>query len=124
MIIMLWTPFAAELLLSLEVLTNVLEPSCGSGHLSKVFEKAGVKVTSYDLIDRGYGLRGIDFLKDVHSWNGDIVTNPPYKYVRQFIEHALEIVSVGRKVCIFAKTLLLESKGRKEMFKKYQPKKI
>jgi hypothetical protein len=75
-------PKAAELLLDLETFSkNIWECSCGEGHLSKVFEKAGYVVKSTDLINRGYGEPGIDFLdKNIKEWTGDIITNPPYKY--------------------------------------------
>ena len=42
-------PRAAELLLELEHFENILEPACGEGHLSRVFEKAGIKTTSSNL---------------------------------------------------------------------------
>lgn len=34
-------PRAAELLLQVETFSNIWEPACGGGHLSKVLEKAG-----------------------------------------------------------------------------------
>lgn len=61
---------------------RVLEPACGEGHLSKRLEEFGYSVLSTDLVDRGYGKGGVDFLKDyneANKWDGDIVTNPPYK---------------------------------------------
>ena len=88
-------PKAAKLLLELETFNNILEPSCGEGHLSKVFENAGIKVTSSDLIDRGYG--DIKNFFDYSKWDGDIVTNPPYKYALEFIEHALKIIPNYKK---------------------------
>ena len=74
-------PKAADLLLELETFSpNIWECACGEGHLSKVFEKAGHIVKSTDLMDRGFGETGIDFLSiDNLEWNGDIITNPPYK---------------------------------------------
>ena len=73
-------PKAADLLLELETFApDIWECACGEGHLSKVFEKAGHKVKSTDLMDRGFGETGIDFLSiDNLEWNGDIITNPPY----------------------------------------------
>ena len=50
-------PKAGELLLELELFENILEPSCGEGHLSEAFIKNGIQVTSSDLIDRGYGIQ-------------------------------------------------------------------
>lgn len=55
---------------------------------------------------------------------GDIITNPPYKYAREFVEHALEIIPDGRKVAMFLKIQFLETKGRRELFEKYPPKTV
>ena len=117
-------PVAGEWLLKLEKLNNkIWEPSCGEGHLSKVFENAGHDVFSSDLIDRGYGVQ-MDFLEQKKSFNGDIVTNPPYKYAKEFIEKSIELVSEGNKVCMFLKIQFLEGKARKKLFELYPPKMI
>ena len=119
-IIMLLTPKAVELLLEVEKFNkNIWECACGEGHISKVLEDAGYEVCSTDLVDRGYGTGGIDFLKEVREWNGDIITNPPYKYAKEFVEHALRTVKDGAKVAMFLKLTFLESKSRKELFAKY-----
>ena len=56
-------PKVTELLLELEQFNNkILEPACGEGHISEVLKAHGYDVTSTDLIDRGYGRGGIDFL--------------------------------------------------------------
>lgn len=57
-------------------------------------------------------------------WDGDIITNPPYKYGEKFVERALELVSDGRKVAMFLKLQFLEGKARKELFQKYPPKTV
>lgn len=49
---------------------------------------------------------------------GDIVTNPPYKIAKEFIERALKIIQPGRKVCMFLKLTFLEGKERKQFFLK------
>lgn len=113
-------PKAAELLLELETFENILEPSCGEGHLSKVFADAGLKVTSSDLVDRGYGTKKSFF--DYEKWNGDIITNPPYKYGLEFVEHALNIIPEGNKVAMFLKIQFLEGKKRKKLFVSNPPK--
>lgn len=100
----------------------IWECSCGGGHLSKRLEEYGYKVKSTDLIDRGYGKGGVDFLTYNEKWNGDILTNPPYKYAKEFIEHAMDIIYDGCRVFMFLKVQFLEGKARKELFKKYPPK--
>jgi hypothetical protein len=110
-------PIAAKLLIDCVILNkNIWECSCGSGHLSKIFIDNGFNVKSTDLIDRGFGESGIDFLSCTEKFNGDIVTNPPYKYAVNFIKKALELISTGNKVCMFLKLQFLESKNRKKLF--------
>lgn len=118
-------PKAVEMLLELETFNkNILEPCCGEGHISKVLEQNGHNVTSYDLVDRGYGKTGINFLEYNEHFNGDIITNPPYSMAQEFVEHALDIVDDGCKVAMFLKLTFLESTSRRDMFNKYPPKKV
>lgn len=118
-------PFAAELLLQEETFcADIWEPACGEKHLSKVFERHGYNVRSSDIIDRCgneiYDFLGMDNLK----WNGDIITNPPYKYAVDFIYKALSIIPDGRKVAMFLKVTFLEGKERKNLFLTFPPKVI
>lgn len=119
-------PKAAELLLEVEPdLNNIWECACGEGHLAKIFKEHNKLGLATDLIYRGYGNPNpIDFLTYDDYWNGDIVTNPPYKYAKEFIEKALSLVDNGRKVCMFLKVQFLEGKERKNFFKEYPPKTI
>lgn len=116
-------PKATEWLLKLERFEGpILEPSCGEGHISKILIDEGYQVVSRDLIDRGYGSVA-DFLsKDNTEWNGDIVTNPPYKYAQEFVEKALEIIPEGHKVAMFLKLQFLEGKHRRMLFESMPPK--
>lgn len=118
-------PIAAELLLQQEVFIDLIwEPACGEKHLSKVFEKAGNIVRSSDIVNR-CGNEVFDFLsEDNKKWDGDIVTNPPYKYAKEFVEKAIDIVPDGRIVAMFLKLQFLEGKQRKALFEKYPPKTI
>ena len=118
-------PKAAEWLIKLEDLDhNIYEPACGQGHISKVLEAHGFNVKSTDLIDRGYGVGGIDFLKYQDTFDGDIVTNPPYSLAQEFVEHALQVVSDGHKVCMFLKVQFLEGKSRKKLFTETPPRRV
>lgn len=118
-------PIAAKLLLEVEPgLNNIWECACGEGHLSRVFDKAGTLGKATDLIDRNYGTVEDFLLNTEHYHNGDIVTNPPYKYAQEFVEKALSKVDEGRKVCMFLKVLFLETQKRKELFIKFPPKVI
>ena len=117
-------PKAMELLLGEEIFApHVWECACGEGHLSKVLEKHGYDVKSTDLIYRGYGSQE-DFLKAERGFDGDIITNPPYKFAQQFVEKALRTVKPGRKVAMFLKLTFLEGKGRKQFFLDNPPKTV
>lgn len=118
-------PKATELLLEEEKFSNkVWECACGEGHMSKVLQSHGYEVLSTDLINRGYGAGGIDFLECNEKVSFDIITNPPYKYAKEFVFKALELIEKGNKVAMFVKLTFLETKGRKELFLKYPPKSI
>lgn len=118
-------PKAMDLLLEQEQFNNnIWECGCGTGCLSEQLIKSGYIVRSTDLKDRGYGEGGIDFLKQTESWNGDIITNPPYKYATEFIYKAMDLINDGNKVAMFLKIQFLEGKARKKLFKKHPPKVI
>jgi hypothetical protein len=96
---------------------SFLEPCCGEGHISKVIQEnfSGVEVVSTDLIDRGFGEGGIDFLEQEYDRKFDnIITNPPYSLAQKFIEKSLEITN--KKVAMFLKIQFLEGLGRYDMF--------
>lgn len=115
-------PKAMELLLAEEAFdSHVWECACGEGHLSKVLEKHGYDVKSTDLVYRGYGGQE-DFLKAEGGFDGDIITNPPYKFALKFVEKALDMVEPGRKVAMFLKLQFLEGKHRKQLFLENLPK--
>lgn len=103
---------------------DVWECACGQGHLSKVLETRGGNVWSTDLVNRGYGESGVNFLTCLPGgrWNGDILTNPPYKYAKEFVERGLDLVSEGMYVIMLLKIQFLEGQARLELFKKYPPK--
>ncbi len=115
-------PKATEWLMKLEKFNGlILEPSCGEGHISKVLINYGYTVVSRDLVDRGFGDIA-DFLSpDNTTWDGDIITNPPYKYAQEFVEKALQIIPDGHKVAMFLKLTFLEGKARKHLFRIWPP---
>lgn len=103
---------------------NIWECACGEGHLSNVLTKKGYNVLSTDLVDREYGKPNIDFLQQKDKWDGDILTNPPYKYAKEFVEHSLELLNEGGKCIMFLKLQFLEGKARRKLFDKFPPKYI
>lgn len=107
-----------------EFSNDIWECACGKGHLSKRMEKLGKNVYSTDIINRGFGDDFFDFLICNKKWNGDIITNPPYKLAKEFVIRSLELIPEGNKVAMFLKLLFLESQSRVELFKEYPPKKV
>lgn len=100
----------------------IRENSCGAGHLSFPLELAGHKVISSDLIDRGYGITGVDFLKDneLDSEKFDAtIMNPPYKYALAFVKKALTQSPI---TCAFLRITFLESERRKKFFDENPPR--
>lgn len=102
------------ILLKEEIFYPALEPSCGEGHISKLLNG---DVTSNDLIYRGYGNGGIDFL----GWCPDrkyktIITNPPFSLFTEFMEKSINIAT--KKVLLFGKLQALEGKKRADKMEK------
>lgn len=118
-------PFAVNLLLQEETFNQkIWEPACGGGHISNVLLEKNYDVLSSDKFDRGYDCKKLDFLTESqpNSWEGDIITNPPYKLALEFTQKALDVVKEGNKVAMFLKLTFLEGKKRKEFFQENPPK--
>lgn len=123
-------PIAVDKLLMVEKPSSpIWECACGEGHLADRLYEKGFKVYASDIVNRGYGIVQ-DFLQmkeDETSWikDCDILTNPPYKYAKEFVLHALDLVGNGHKVYMFLKLTFLEGKARyKDLFSKSPPKVI
>ena len=102
---------------------NIWECACGNGNLSKRLEKYGYDVLSTDIVYHGFGKGKVNFLKCHKKFDGDIITNPPYKYATEFVLKALELSK--RKVAMFLKIQFLESKNRwLKLFKDFPPSTI
>lgn len=119
-------PSAVEHLLKLESFqTNILEPMCGEGHISKTLSEHGYNVTSFDIVDRGFG-EVKDFLSYIpETYNFDIITNPPYKNVTDYVYKCLSLMqNKGQKTALFLRLLFLEGRARKVLFEKYPPVRV
>ena len=105
---------------------TILEPACGNGHIADVLIEEGLDIIAFDIIDRGYEHQKdkIDFFVYDDDINYNIITNPPYKFAKEFIEHSLDIVKPDSYVCMLLKITFLEGKGRYEMFKNNPPYKV
>lgn len=92
---------------------RIWEPACGDGMMSDVLSER-YQVISTDLIDRGYGEGNVDFLKQTKTRAPNIVTNPPFNLINEFIPVALRLAT--RKVALLARLSLLEGSRRRLMF--------
>lgn len=121
-------PIAIDKLLKVERPNkSIWECACGENHLSHRLEELGYNVFKTDIIKRTKDCDCIiDFLKyDKYIWDGDILTNPPYKYAKEFVLNALKLIEDGKKVYMFLKLTFLEGKERyNDLFSKYPPKNI
>lgn len=125
-------PKALELFVTkFPIAHKVWECACGNGSLSEWLKAHGHDVLSSDLVNRGYGVSGVNFLgttKDsefVNKWSRgghfDILTNPPYSLATEFILHALGIIPDDGHVIMFLKTTFMEGKMRRRLIYNVNP---
>jgi hypothetical protein len=93
------------------------EPSCGEGHMAQVLRDYFKHVLASDLVNRGYGVGGVDFLSDHALSIGPVewvVSNPPFAddSTEKFVLRALQLARTG--VAVFTRLQWLESVGRYE----------
>lgn len=120
-------PLAVRELLNLEIFnTNIWEPCCGMNHITDVLRENLYNVRTSDIIDRVNDgtVEIIDFLNTDEKWDGDIITNPPFKLGTEFVYKCLDVLQPGSKLAMFLKLTFLETRQRKELFLKHPPKTI
>jgi hypothetical protein len=85
---------------------EVWDPGCGTGRVVDAAYSNGYNVVATDLIDRGYPhFNGcIDLLLYDHALAENIVCNPPFHLIRQFITHALKLAT-GKVAMMLARRL-------------------
>lgn len=105
---------AIEQLLQVEQFVGpIWEPACGDGAISRVLQERDYSVVSTDLVHRGYGAGGIDFLLEAKPLAPNVLTNPPFKLGTEFVRHALSIVP--GKVAMLLKIAFLEGPSRQDI---------
>lgn len=73
---------------------SIIDPACGEGRVVKSARRAGYKAAGFDLIPRGFGVGGIDFLFPGNYGPGsadNIVSNPPFHLWERFLARALVV---------------------------------
>lgn len=89
---------------------DVWEPACGHGLIAEELKAAGLGVVATDLVDRGYGTHGVDFLLEQKLLAPNVVTNPPFKLAREFAQHALDLGAA--KVALLLKLAFMQGADR------------
>lgn len=108
-------PEAVEALLKVETFDGpIWEPACGDGAISRVLIQHGHEVVSTDLVSRGYGLSGRDFLFETRTEAPNIITNPPFKLAEQFADRAVSLTT--GKVAFLMRLVWLEGRRRRKFF--------
>lgn len=93
---------------------------CGGGNLGNELRRLGYHVEyESDLFDRGHGDVGIDFFKVNRKVQGNLIANPPYKHINEWIQHSIDLAS--NKSYIFCRIQTIESLKRYQIFKKNPP---
>ena len=93
--------------------TTIWECCAGDGRLVDTFENAGYPVIAHDIVS------GHDFFDWSEAPSNALVTNPPFKHIRPFIDHAFNI-GINRMALVCPERLWACAKGKKQ-FLKHQP---
>jgi hypothetical protein len=110
-------PEAVDALLDVERFAGLtLDPACGGGNIPERFAARGLHVSGSDLVNRGFGEGGVDFLKcqfGASTYN-NVCSNPPFALADQFIRKALSVARI--KVAMLLRFNFFESERRRELF--------
>jgi hypothetical protein len=106
-------PVAVDALLRVETLPHYIwEPAAGHGNIVRVLREAGHVVIASDVKHYTFPLDfEADFLQETKARARVelILTNPPYKYATEFVEHALKLCP---RVIMLCRLGFLESRRR------------
>lgn len=94
---------------------TIWDPCCGRGTVPIVARRRGLPAMGTDLIDRGFrGATQLDFFAMDHKTDASIVSNPPFRDLQRFVDHALAIGN--GHVAVLARLNFIETQGRREWF--------
>lgn len=121
-------PEATRALLSVEGFDgSIWEPACGEGAIASVLAEAGHKVVATDLVDYGFGIPSVDFLKETRPRANHIVTNPPYGsgLADAFIERSLSFArETGGTVAMLLNLSSLAHRTRTKWWRDHPPARL
>ena len=93
--------------------TTVWEPCAGDGRLAGAMRFRGAEVVTHDIAT------GNDFFAWDRAEAPTLITNPPFRLMRQFIDHAFDI-GVERMALVCAERLWACGKGH-EQWNRHRP---
>lgn len=100
---------------------KIWEPACGDGRMSEVLKEYYPEVKSSDLINRGYGQSGVDFLSSDKKAD-NIITNPPFNLAYEFIVQGLKLSE--KCLALLLPIRYLTGKKRAKLYHKNPPAKV
>lgn len=98
---------------------TIWEPACGDGAISRIIEGFGFDVVSTDLVDRGFGIGGVDFLNCDDPMGGAVITNPPFSMAIDFLERSIALCP--RYVAMLLKSTFFHAEKRRGFFYAHPP---
>jgi hypothetical protein len=116
-------PWATQLLIENEKFPNrVWEPACGDGAMSMALADQ-YEVASTDLVARGFGRSGVDFLR-ARAPRGvrSVITNPPFYLGREFIQRATS--EFEKTAMLFRFSILAGNKAWVDLLRRTRPRTI
>ena len=111
-------PVAIDLLIKAEPPSkDIWECACGAGHLTNRLVALGYRVYSSDIKKRDFSAAAIGNFLTENSLpfsfeECDILTNPPYKYAKEFVLKSLDLLKEGRKCYMFLKLTFFGGNGQ------------
>lgn len=112
----------AEALFRVETFIGpIVDPCCGQGNILLAARRIGLPITGRDVVQRRHGVRpGADEISDFFRDDRraeNVVCNPPYDRLDEFIDHALQIAE--RKVAVVVPLRCLGSQDRAKRLGSY-----
>ena len=104
-----------------EEMVDALEPCCGDGAISKVINNMVFNVTSFDIVNRGYG--SVRSIYDYEVSHDFLITNPPFNDMDRMFPKLYSLAD--RLLVLFLRTSFVEGQGRyNDIFRLNNPTEI
>ena len=101
---------------------EIWECACGDGSMAEVLCRTGMRVSSSDRYDRGFGEPGHDFLTSERR-AANIITNPPFHSAEGFVAQCFKLAEA--KVALLLRLAFLEGANRtRTIFDKHPPARV